>query len=289
MAHLPKTETILAEWADTQRPEFGMHVSAQPKTSAPGLMIGEVPYDPVRHLPTDILPFSIMAEALNDDAMPEDEDEQLYVGLVLPQQPLDISVILHQEPVDDHPGIIAAKHKLAQNIFGSISESLPGMTDRLHTYIIGEGERLAYDTEVIAPGNTSSETATTVSKLCMSGLAFVVSDFRDLPLHNSTPQHFPSTVAVKVNHPYEIGNIPPNRGVLSLSGKRELNTDKPKMLAAYNADKQAQHQVRIERLQQVGIAVAQVALEYGKAQGLGFDVAVADRAITSALQTVTPC
>jgi len=271
MALLHETQTVLAEMAASQPQSFGTHGAVHPQTGVPGLAVGEVPYDMTRHPVTAINHGSLMA---NVTRVP-------YVRLTLPQRPLDVQVVTHHEAGNDDPRLAKLKGYLARQIKYAVEDSVPGMTDRVFSYHIGDDadDFADFDTELLPANGDPAYTAETVADLCHDGLTFVVSDFNRLPLQNVANGWFPATVAVKANHALEM-SVPDM--AMRLGGTREVRKKKD---AEYVNQRLAKYHAGITAgLETAGIPVAQVIMDMNRSD-LGQDgLNAADGAIADALR-----
>ncbi len=270
---LTETQNVLAEIAASRAEEFGAHFSSQPQTGMPGMVISELEYDPALHEPQHIAHFSLMEMVTGTP----------HVQLVLPEQPLDVKVITHHEAGRDHPEFARLKLFLGRQLKHAIEEAMPGATDRVHAYHIGDKkDGLDWDVKYIPASAESLQTAKTVADLCMDGLTFVISDFNHLPLQDVGGASYPATIAVKANHMSDLA-IPKGR-VFRLGGRREVSRDEDSL--KMNAKLMAYHQ-RIEQgLESVGIKVAPVVLSAKDVKTTGFDVSATDATIANAARRV---
>lgn len=278
MSYLPETEAALAELASSESYLFGTHDGTELKHGVVGRAMGDVLFDPAKHQVGDINPLSIWGLVLDEP----------HVSVVLPDRALHASVVLHTEPGTDRFGAAQAKQWLSRQLHQSIVESMPGMTDRTALYVVGENAaEIAAgtpDMEAIGSDGNPAVNAKLVSELCVDGLAFVVSDFAQLPLDAVPGAEYPATVGLKVNHPLERA-FQPGMGVVRLGGRKEVNTDKPRELRRFNDGLESLHSDIVQRLGQVGISVASLITP---AQPSDFNVTQADQAIAGAVQQISP-
>ncbi|MBC7708092.1 hypothetical protein H7Y63_02630 [Polaromonas sp.] len=271
MPVLPQVEAILDGMAAQYRPAYGEHDSSLMRVGLSGKLIGEVDFDPARHGLQDINPLSVWGDIMG---VPQ-------VGIVVPEYPLPIGVVIDQSSQEDHPGILKAKQMLGRQLLRCFDESAL-VSDDVAAYVIGENANFPrdYRTETIP----EREAAERVSEICSEGLTFIISDFAHLELVSGQHDDFPATVAVKINQPFELA-LPANKGKIPLGPKsKPVNTNRPKELAAYNNDQARSHEAIIQRLQSAGIRVAQVLFDATKGTTLGLNVKAADSAIASAMQ-----
>lgn len=271
---LRETQNAFAELAASQADEFGVHFASEARAGVPGMVISELEYDPARHQPQNIAPFSLMETVTGTP----------HVQLVLPQQPMELTVITHHEAGRDDPRLGWLKQRLATQVREAAEYSLPSSTDRIRSYYVGSAEAAPddRDTEVITIENDPELAAKTIGELCVGGLTLVISDFNRLPLH-TTQSNFRNTVAVKANHPAELA-LPAKAGIIRVGGQAEVNTNKPKELQRFNDRLTARHQQISEQLGRAGIAVAQVIFDPRQASGTGFDLLRADQSIAAAVR-----
>jgi len=276
MSRLVQTEAMLADLSALELPQLGGHYGNDPSVGVPGRLLAEIPYNPAQHLPTHINPLSVMGQAT----------DQLYVREVLPRLPLSMRVITQHSRNKTDSVIDNHKLYLAERLKDAISEAVPHTSDKVFAYHVGNsGEVVSdYDTDFIEVGD-DSEAAIAVADLCRDGLAFVISDFSHLPLHEVENGHFEATVGIKVNHPSDLGFLPD--GVYALGGEAEADTrtvkgqnDANVMLANYD-------NLLKTRMKQAGLVMAQVVLDHRYAQASGFDISAADESIAQAIRQAT--
>ena len=94
-----------------------------------GIVLGDTEFDPSRHNVADINPLSLMAEATGAD----------YVQQVIPEKPLDISVVTDLANIDDDPRISARKIDAARQLTSLLADAMPSITDHVHPYVVGSG------------------------------------------------------------------------------------------------------------------------------------------------------
>jgi len=279
MPYLPETEAALAELAASESYVFGTHDGTELKHGVIGRAMGDVPFDPAKHQVGDINPLSVWGLVLDEP----------HVSIVLPDRALQASVILHTEPGTDRFGVAQAKQALSRQLHQSIIESMPGMTDRTSLFVVGENAvdiaAATPDMEAIVTNGDPAINAKLVSELCLDGLAFVTSDFNNLPLETVPGAAYPATVGLKINHSLE-RHFRSGMGVIRLGGRKEVNTDKPRELRRFNDGLELLHTGIIQRLGRVGISVA--ALTVAPELPVGFDLPQTDQAIAEALTRIAP-
>jgi hypothetical protein len=207
-----------------------------------------------------------------------------HVRVAVPERPLHVTVVTHHRSAgkSDFYQMNAARQRLAGELSGAISESLPGITDRAWSYAIGEAveESIESDVEIIRSNGDPLAEAKTIEELCQNGLTFVISDFLALPLDISDHS---TTVAIKANHSFDLA-LPAGFGSLPTNvGGGEVNTDKPKDLGRVNQAQLEKHQQTVARLEAAGIAVAQVLFNWIDYPREGFDIEAADQHIAGAI------
>lgn len=273
MALLPQTQAVLAEISANRQHEIGLHSALQVRAGVPGLDVGEMQFNPALHSPADINPLSVWGLVMG---VP-------HVQLSVPHESLETRIIVQHEAGHEDPRFSYLKQRMAALLLESFEDSKLSVTDRVRTYHIGdvEDDLLEMGTELIPVRNNPEAAAKTVAELTQEGLSFVISDFNHLPLTELGKGNFPATVGVKLTHPSELP-LKPGKGTVPLGGKRELDLGNPKQLAAYNASIEKLQAERVERLESVGIAVAQVVFDHTLESTYGLDVAAADKAIAQA-------
>ena len=107
----------------------GIHGSTQMQIGGKGRVISDALLDPTNLDLTAIDPFSIDGLALG----------QTYVTRTIPDKRLDISVLVHSDRSNDHPGITAAKKQIASTLLDTIDASMPDRRDRVYSYYLGDG------------------------------------------------------------------------------------------------------------------------------------------------------
>lgn len=283
MSRLPRTEQALSDVLANEQILWGVHESEELRTSGLGVYVGERPFNPDRDRVSDINPLSV-AEAVYDEP---------HVALIIPNRPLTVNVVTHerQQPEEDVLGIIPAKRHLASELAETLYDTVPGMTDRIFQYAVGEAAEAITDKEIEAIGTDGSPLtdAATIAELCRDGLTFVVSDFHQLPLEREAEaEAFPMAIAVKANHRFDI-ELPQTDGNLRLAtGYRggEVNLGSPRELADVNARMAAAHTATVQRLENAGLAVAHIIVS--PEAHLGFDASEADAALSAAVKSKNP-
>ncbi|HVV66854.1 MAG TPA: hypothetical protein VHB72_02140 [Candidatus Saccharimonadales bacterium] len=281
MARLPQTEQALSEVFANQQILYGVHGSEELRTNGLGVYVGERAFRPERDKVSDINPLSI-AEAIYDEP---------HVPLIIPDRPLSVSVVTHerQQPEEDVLGIIPSKRRLASEIADSLYDTMPGLTDRVFQYAVGEaaGTVKGSEIEVIGTDGNPLTDAETIAELCQDGLTFVISDFHKLPLEE-TEADFPMAVAVKANHTFDV-KLPKMEKTMRVAiGNRggEVNLGNEEEVAAINEKMAAIHANTVLRLQRAGLAVAHIVME--PAVALGFSTSGADRELAAAINSKNP-
>ncbi|HUP26761.1 MAG TPA: hypothetical protein VM124_03910 [Candidatus Limnocylindrales bacterium] len=269
MRSLPETQDALANLAANNQFGWGEHRHGNLVAGVNGLQVGSEEFDPMRHEPWQINPLDVMGLALGE----------YHVPVVLPYRPMAANVIIDMTRRQDHPLVAGAKRNLGVSLTNALEESLPGMTDQIHGYVIGDSvkELRAAGFEQIEPADEDAN-ARTISEIAAEGLTLVLSDFRHLSFD---PFSLGDVVAVKTNHPAE-RSIPAGVGLISLGGAASVNTNKPSQLAEVNARLQQEH-VRITgMLRAAGASIAEVVAKPASPEGYG--LAAADKSIAAALE-----
>lgn len=293
MAGLPQSEQAFSDVVANGRIMFGAHDGDEIKVGGQGVYVGDRPFDPERDNPLAINPFSIWESVTGEQ----------HVSLHIPERPLHISVVTHdrQQSAADKLGIIPAKQRIAHVVTEALYDSLPGMTDRIYNYSVGEaaGTRGDEDVEVVDTNGDQLVDAQKIADICKYGLTIVISDFLKLPLEQTIDKN-DTCIAIKANHKFDVA-LPPNVGILP-SGYRggEINTDGPSKgrrlvekitnqapkddFAEVNQLMSEAHLATIARLLNAGIAVAHFILQPNTR--MGFDAAVADQEIARAIESL---
>lgn len=277
MSELHHTQEALAEIAANGLDGFGTHLLSDVQRGVPGLVLGEVVYDPKRDMPGAIVHSSVRELVTG----------RPQVRQYAPQQLLTANVIIHDRKSTDSFGMYEAKTNVATELRQALRESMPGLTDEVFSYAVGEtaGTRRGQDMEIRATNGDPLVDAKTIGDLCKNGLSFIISDFLNLPLEKVPGARYPATVGVKINHPIEI-KLPPNVGTLPTIAGGEVNTNKSKQLQRVNEALQSLHNDTVRQLGRLGIGVAHVVIAPKlRAQ---YDVTVADTAISRAIGQIKP-
>ncbi len=266
MGSLPETQGVLTEMVANRQFGWGEHTYNNIAVGSMGIQVGTEAYDPTRHFPWQINPLAPLGLAMGEH----------HVNLVLPSRPMAANVIVDHSLRRDHSSVTAAKRYLGDSLLSALDESLPGMSDQIYSYVIGEsgdapsGYELIEATDGLAVVNT-------VTAIARDGLTFVISDFRRLELGG---RYVDNLVAIKANHPAE-RSIPAGAGLLSLGRGREINTNDSTQLGFMNDRLQAEHEQIVRTLRAAGAAVAEVIVKPSAANG--YDFTVADHSIAKAL------
>lgn len=293
MALLSRTEQALSEVVANSHVIFGAHDSEEIQVGGQGVYIGDRPFDPSTDNPLHINPLSVWETITGEQ----------QVSLHIPERPLHVSVVTHErlQPASDKLGIIPAKQKVAFEVTEALYDSLPGMTDRIYNYSVGQAAtaRSGDDVEIVDTSGDPMEDARAIADICKYGLTIVISDYLRLPLEETVDKK-DAVVAIKANHKFDLA-LPANVGTLP-SGYRggEIDTDGPSKgkrllgkitkqeptndLAEVNQQMEAAHQATVTRLQDAGIAVAHFILKPDTR--MGFDESVADAEIAQAIEGI---
>lgn len=274
MASLIETQVVLSDMLANQRYGWGEHTYPNITAGSAGMQIGTIGYDPARHSPLDIDPIAPMGLALDED----------HVRQILPNRSLMTNVIIDQSERTERKSVTAAKRDLGSDLLFALEESLPGMTDRLHAYVIGEPGDVPFDPEIIEDDN-SLVLAQTIADLAHSGLTFVISDFRRLKFEGDNLNDLSNVVAIKANHPAQL-HIPAGVGkAYELGGGRTVNTYRPKQLDPVNEALKDEHNRIVTGLRAAGAMVATVVLKPSATER--YDMGSADMSIAAALRSKT--
>jgi hypothetical protein len=277
MPRFAQTENALADIAANFPSSRGRHFGDGIKAGARGVSIGEVAYDPSKHSPTKINPLSINGLITGEPFVPQ----------VIPSRPIEANIIVHNDPRSNRKDLYRTKFSLAESLAAQISGSMPAFRDRVNVYLLGEEVELSrelgrLDAEKIDNTEDPVIAAQTTAELCMNGLAFVISDFENLPLYE-TGSRFRGTVGIKNNHQLDldISSIAGNRAVLSLGQAREVKLWKPKEVSSFNEALARHDQEVVGRLERVGMKIARVISSQSEYNG--YNLKAADQSIASAI------
>jgi len=277
MPRFAQTENALADISANFPSIRGRHLGDGIKTGARGKTVGEVPFYPVKHSPTKINPLSIQGLITGESFVPR----------VIPNRPIEANIIIHNDPKSNRKDLYQTKFSLAESLAAQINGSMPALRDRVNVYLLGEEVELSremgrLDAEKIDNTEDPVIAAQTTAELCMNGLAFVISDFENLPLYE-TGSRFRGTIGIKTNHELDldISSIAGNKAVLSLGGSREVRLWKPKEVIAFNEKLQENDQLIESRLERVGIKVSRVISSQSEYNG--YNLKAADQSIASAI------
>ena len=276
MARLPHTEEAFSNLATERQFEFGMHRGHNLKVGGRGIIVGEQPFDPVMHDPTDIDPLSVMALATGGQ----------YVNDIIRDYPLNVTIITEHDAAAEQPHIGAAKLRLGQQLRESLEDALPVMGDRVNLYHIGDTDNaidLRY-TEVIEQHEDATENAKTVAKLCQDGLNFVISNFsRGRLRFEDADVQVENTIGLRVMRQQDIAV--PLDGVTRLGKGREAAT--PKEAAAYNKNTLDPYNKHVEdALRRTGMLVGRVIISPNQDTGTLFNRDITDSTIAEAISSL---
>lgn len=281
MAVLPRTEQALADLVATERIVFGEHDGEDVRVGHEGVYVGERPYDPARDDVSQINPLSVWAPILGEP----------HVALRIPERPIRVNVVTQerQAPENDRLGTIPAKRLLATALANTLYDAMPGITDRVFQYAVGEAAEEVKDpyVEVLSTNGDPLVDAKTTAELCRDGLTFVISDFLALPLETQAGQgEFPVTTAIRAMHKFDY-ELPVTDGGRIGTGINdgEINMSDPVAVGAVNAEMAAARQRSDARLHSAGLAVAHVILQ--PEARYGFETIETDRSIADAVSSIS--
>jgi hypothetical protein len=276
MPRFAQIENALADLSANYPTKQGRHLGEGVKAGARGVTIGEVPFDPARHSPSKINPLALSSLITGEP----------HVTQAIPNRPIEANIIIHNDPKPNRRDIHQTKFALAETLADKISGSMPAFRDRVNLYLIGEetdDRRLdKLGVEMVEGTDDPVKAAAVAADLCMNGLAFVISDFENLPIHELNHK-FKGTIGIKTNHELDldISSIAGNKAVLSLGGSREVRLWKPKEVIAFNEKLQENDQLIESRLERVGIKVARVISSQSEYNG--YNLRSADNSIARAI------
>jgi hypothetical protein len=277
MPRFAQTENALSDISANLPSIRGRHLGDGIKTGARGKTVGEVSYDPVKHSPTKINPLSINGLITGESFVPR----------VIPSRPIEANIIIHNDPRSNQKDIYRTKFALAETLAAQISESMPAFRDRVNVYLLGEDIEITkelgrLDAEKIDNTEDPFIAAQTTAELCMNGLAFIISDFENLPV-DEVEHQFKGTLGIKTNHELDldISSIAGNRAVLSLGQAREVKLWKPKEVSSFNEALARHDQEVVGRLERVGMKIARVISSQSEYNG--YNLKAADQSIAGAI------
>lgn len=265
---LPKTGDALSDLRANAMHGYGVHASSQFRAGGGGQYLGDMPFDPAVHEASDINPLSSMGLAF----------DQPHVSVYRPERPLRVNLVADYRNLGGNTGIQKAKHAVADHLNEEVYEALSGVTDRLDTFVLGSDQHEFFDRRT-----QELVTAEDVAELCLNGLTVVVSDFSHLKIA-APEKRFDSAIAVKVNHLLE-RQVPSNVGVIALSGKGEVNTNKARKLNVVNQELAREHDATVSGLQQQGFEVVPVVVRADQGPH-GYDVSSVDHLLAEAVGNI---
>ena len=248
MALFPETTSALSELAANAQYGYGDHTEQVIRTGVAGLPLGDTQFDPTRHQLSDVNHLAPLSAATGD----------MYVREVLPRRPISVNVVLDVRTGREHPVITNQKQRAQQMIAHGLVEALPGITDHAATYVLSDGttrNQIDFDGENV-PVHDDEDAGRKVEDIALSGLTFVVSDFKQLRLQRIDGQ----MIAIKANHPLE-RSIPRNIGFVSLGGAVELDTHDRRQLERVNTALWHRHLDIIDDIKKTGAKAVSVKAE----------------------------
>lgn len=274
MSVLRETEAAFAELAATKQHEFGVRHGLQARVGHRGIDIGEQLFDPARHNPTDINTLSLMGMVT----------DQPHVKVVLPDLPMEVSIVTHNQTGKDSPEMALSKQRLGQALRHSLESAVPRIGDRIYSYHIGDTSDAGVNnsSEFIEADENPSKNIKKVEDICFNGLTFVISTFgRGLPL-GIYGTRYENIIGIKANTALELRL--PNDVNVRLGGSREAST--PAERAEMNARLDQHHQGIENRLLLAGIKLAKVVFDGNHPSGLQFEPREADVSIAKAVRSL---
>ncbi len=270
MSYLPRTEEAFAEVMSNRTMGVGDHMAPTLMTGVPGLQLGYRAFNPDRD-PVDAIDHLAPMAAVLDE---------YQVKVVSPVKPLHINVVTDYTSTVQHQAFADAKRRLGEDIGEAISEALPGISDVVEAYAIGNAIPRDLDLEVKKIHTDSPEaTADAIKQVVFDGLTFVISSFGKLRFSRDQVQD--SLVAVKLNHPLE-RRIPEGlRRPIVVAGLTEIDPRNKRKLRAFNAGLQQRHEEIVASLEAAGAGVASVVASRDRH---GYDADIADTEIAEAIR-----
>jgi hypothetical protein len=280
METLTETRHAIYELRTNEERGFGLHLDEGVAVGVPGIQIGEEPFDQSRHLPEHINPISTQEMMTG---LP-------HVTMVMPYRPLDMNVVLHQDPRERTMNryvqpVRSYKRILAQELQAAISDARH-VTDTSNLYVVGDARQLnglSAEAQVLAGTEEPEAAANAVADICRQGLTFIISNFDRLPLENVANFAGKNAVAVKANHEFEL-SIPAKVGGWPMDSGLEVNTNKSKeLIPANEAIAQRNNEIE-EMLGSLGLTTAQVT--YVNQASQSGNLRDADRQLASAIRAI---
>jgi hypothetical protein len=265
---LPYTGDALSELQASTMYGHGVHAAPRMHVGGGGQYIGDMPFDPLIHEVFDINHMSTLGLAL----------EEPHVSLYHPERPLEVNLVADYRNMGGNESVARAKRAVAHTLSDGVYDELSGVADRLNTYVMGAQQSELFDDHTQEAINEHD-----VADICLSGLTIVVSDFARLKLE-APAKGFESAIAVKVNHLLE-RRVPRNVGVIALSGRGEVNTNKARKLDIVNQELDRAHGDTVQRLQTQGFEVVPVVVRADR-KPFGYDIDATDRQLAQAVDAI---
>lgn len=253
MTEFKETSRALADLPAGSLIGFGQHIDPNISTK-PGVMLGDLEFDPTRHNPMDINHLSPLGIATDAP----------QVRQTFPHKPLHIAFSQDRTSRAGLYSLNEMKQRSGQSIYEGIDSALHGVGDMVMASSVDGQNRARFIDDSANQG----------------GISFAISDFEGMDLSSVD---FDQLVAIKVNHLLE-REIPQNVGFISLGGAVELNTGDKKQLDKFNTKLEEHHQEIVEGLEEAGAQVVSVIVDPRMQDG--FDVEGVDSSIAEALDNL---
>jgi hypothetical protein len=272
LLQMERTEEALAEVYASHVRKRGSHRSNVVRTRNSGRFVEEVAFKRGVHRQSDVNPFSLTGMVTG----------KKFVKRINPQNPLEITVITHRNPNENsHPSIVEAKQLLADGIQLALTSSLPGPTDRIEHFVVGEPTELdkAYeDVTIVSETKNPSKAARKIIEISQEakGPTFVISPSFDeliLPKTEINRETLTGMIGVNVNHPIELdlSHLAGQNAVIRTGGTGEVDLLDEEQVDYVNNKLQAYHNRTVKQMQKSGLAVANIVFNAGLEYGLDLD------------------
>ena len=235
MVRFASTSNQIEQLGANIQNRFGRHARLQPTVSVGGIDVGSLDYNPRRHKPSQIDPFSLMAQITGE----------AQVRVQIPMNPLLISFVGDYRFHGDRPEVARMKTKAIDTILRSLEDTVPNLDPQ--------------DTRKLRGGpETDARTEEELLRFCSDGLCVIVGDFRRFKLDKAFSNRA-NVIALKVNHGIE-RSVMSNVGQVSLGRGVSVNTNKPEALQRVNDSLAEQHDTIMARLEAAGAIAGSVIL-----------------------------
>jgi hypothetical protein len=269
---MERTEEALAEVNASHVRKRGSHRSSVVRTRSSGRFVEEVAFKRGVHRQSDVNPFSITGIVTG----------KKFVKRINPQNPLELTVITHRNPGENsHPSIVEAKQLLADGIRLALTSSLPGPTDRIEHYVVGEpteNDKSYDDVKVISGTKNPAKAASKIIDISQEakGPTIVISPSFDelvLPKTEINRETLTGMIGVNISHPIELdlSHLAGQNAVIRTGGTGEVDLLDEEQVEYVNNKLQTYHNRTVDQMRQSGLAVANVVFHAEMEYGLNLD------------------